>query len=232
MNRTIGLVGALLAGSGAAVLHFAALEKAQTETRVATIGYAILKKDYAAGEALEFTRETAPQLFKQLDIPKTTNVPAVKISDLNTVMGLRASRPLKAGELLLLQDIAPPDPSLLLRKGERALLVSLSDVAVEPKLLRVGAEVGFVVELTPPEEASGPAGNQGGSDRRKGDLGEIGPFRIVSVGDQVADGVRGSSQTIGVAVTVDEGGRLSEAGATLLESDSNRRLRAVTLFGR
>ena len=60
MSRTIGLFVALLVGGMAAVLHFAALSKAQSEARVPTVGYAAVKNDYAIGAPLVFTPENAP----------------------------------------------------------------------------------------------------------------------------------------------------------------------------
>jgi hypothetical protein len=230
MNHTIGLFGALLAGGAAALLHLAALDKARSEARVPTIGYAAVKKDYAAGEPLDFTMEKAPEFFYQINIPEKAKVPAVRISDLESVIGMRVPRPMKAGELLLIQDVAPANPSLLLREAERALLVSLKDVAAEPKLLRVGAEVGFVVEAAAGKDAGGSA-DQSSKPAPQDRLREVGPFRIVSVGDQVADGVRGTSQTIGVAIKIDDNGQLTESGAMLLDASEKRRLRALTLFG-
>ena len=225
MSRTIGLFVALLVGGMAAVLHFAALSKAQSEARVPTVGYAAVRNDYAIGAPLVFTPENAPEFFYQIDIPVKAKVPAVKIEDLNGVIGMRVPRALKAGELLLLQDLAPSNPTLLLGEGERALLVSVKNIAVEPKLLRVGQEVGFVIET--PKGSGTDAPTDAAAHER---LREIGPFRIVSVGDQVTTDVEGASSTISVAVKVEEGGKLPEHGAQLLDADEGHRLRALTLY--
>jgi len=220
MLRTIGLFLAVGAGAGAAILHYAALAKARNEARVPMEQYAAVKNDYPAGAVIDFTPENAPEFFYQIDIPRSSKVPAVKIADLSSIRGLRTPRALKSGELVLLQDVAPANPSMLLREGERAILITLNNVAVEPQLLRVGANVGFVVETTSPAQVETPA-----------PLREFGPFRIVSIGDQVADGVQGRSPTIGVAVKMEADGTLPADAATVVASSNGRKLRAVTLYG-
>lgn len=94
--------------------------------------------------------------------------------------GVRASRQLRKGDLLLWQDVVQP-VELKPSAGEDALTLSLEGVAVIPQLMNVGQQITFVVKPLSDEASVGSSSSSAlsrGPER-------IGPFRLLSVGSRL-----------------------------------------------
>jgi len=144
---------------------------------------------------------------------------------------------LEAGDVLLLRDIAASTLRLELGPKEVAINISLDGVRFEPRLLRVGARVGFAVR-------SGSL--QPGSSEEKGVASSIGvsyevlgPFRIVSLADQVRDSSRygedsssraAPASTISVARSLNDGDLLDGDSSRLIEANRTQAIGAVVLY--
>lgn len=144
---------------------------------------------------------------------------AVRYKDLNTVVGLKATRGLAKGQVLLLQDLEqppPPDVKANLGPDEKLMWLPLDTSLVVTSLLKAGDSVWFVVP--PLVRAPTPAtGSTPASDTRV-----IGPYRILGMGTRLGSSekllaVGGSTRQenlMAVAVTLKDG-KLDPAGEEL-----------------
>jgi hypothetical protein len=166
----------------------------------------------------------------ELYVAKDSVLKAVKWSDRTILYRAPIRRDFEAGELVMLSDVRVGKPDLHLNKGEVALQISLAGVDVEPSLLRVGREVGFVVHVQDSDETPGPAS---GNLPQK----ELGPFRLVSVGDDTEleslgdDGSRRTKlTTISVATELDPMNHiLTDDARRLVNAAKYRQILALTL---
>jgi len=228
--RSIGFIVAIITGILASILHFNALSAAKKAVKVKSTGFAAVKHDYAVGDVLGEPGGDKglkdPELFYQIMVPDKAKVPGVQISKLATAIRQIVTRPLKKGDMLFLQDLAPPQAQLKIgEKFQRGLFVSLSGVTFEPSLVRVGSRIGFIVEDTESSDLDSENEFDAGGTRR-----EIGPFLVLSIGDQLAYEATGKSPIIAVIAEVDDEQRLDEMSDALLAAEGDRRLKALTLL--
>ncbi|MCA9069781.1 MAG: hypothetical protein KDA84_12700 [Planctomycetaceae bacterium] len=208
------------------------MSAAKRELEPETRSYIAVQNAYEPGDRLDSpngVQVTSPSgLFWEIRIPIDANVPGVGISEgmpvseLDLVLDKVVNRRLAVGDMLFLQDLAPPDPPMMIDGSERALFITLDGVSFEPALLRVGSEIGFVVALN--EDSLQVASPEL-------PVREIGPFRILSIGGKVAVEARGESPIITVVSNViGENGELDANSVSLLAAEDSRQLRALTLW--
>lgn len=227
--RSIGFLVAIVLGVSASVMHFAALSNRMAAQEVKLTSYLAVKHDYQIGDRIGFPNGelglARGALFKRVYVPASKAFPGILVADADLVIGKLANRPLRNEDVLLVQDLGPESSQVSLGSGERALFVSLDGVAFESSLLRVGTEIGFVVEVS--EEDKFDAGDEAFS----GDsLREIGPFRLLSIGDQVAYEATGRSPIITVVAEIDGDRRLDEQSDRLIAAQGDRNLKALTIY--
>jgi len=153
--------------------------------------------------------------------------------DLNTVVGIKATREYKENELLFRSDYRTPRPELALKANERLIWVTVDSRAFVPELVDPGDEVTFILPTplgptpaapsvlpgtdTPePVRVDPPGGGSGAMEM-------VGPFKVGSLGNRLGrtEVMRASSitpvqqQQIGIVVRW-EGNKL-EANAMKLQ---------------
>ena len=133
---------------------------------------------------------------------------ALKYSDIATVKGLRAVRPLEGGSFLWRDDLRTPpaelDYSQNLRPGEEevALGVPIDTRSIVPALIEPGNEVSFLAPRAPaesPTPAGGVEPGKPGAGASSEEIERVGPFRVLSVGNRV--GRRDVFQAAGLPTT-------------------------------
>ncbi len=163
-NLLKGLLVPAAFGVAAALLSFIAMSQ---KTR--PIAYAAVAKPMKAGVDV-FAKESFEEVLLVEDIKAF-----VPKSEQASLYGLVAPRDFEQGDILLRRDIVPA-PILGATKGSVAINVPISGVQFEPRLLRNGSNVGFVipkdVDLTQEDAVGGYR--------------IIGPFRVLSVGRRVS----------------------------------------------
>jgi hypothetical protein len=154
---------------------------------------------------------------------------AVKYADRAILHGAPIRRDFEEGDLVLLSDVRAAKSDLNLGEDEVALLVSLSGVDVEPSLLRVGREIGFVVYEVDGEDGVSSAV---GTMRQV----ELGPFRLISVGDDTELETAGDDRsrnlkinTISVAAKVGSDHVIPDEQRRLINAAKRKQILAVTL---
>ncbi len=160
----------------AAGLNYAALSNQTTSA-----SFIVLKENIKAGQLLE------PDLLERIELPgnlESLSRTAVPYSMRQVLEGRPVSRDLEKGDLVLWRDTTPGPGELTAGKDEEALPISLDGLQVDPRLLRVGDEIGFLVDATPAGSASAATATSARPQARTV-IEYVGPFRILSVGDVV-----------------------------------------------
>ena len=151
------------------------------------MNFAVLSRTTAMQSYIEVTANLKPgetfkiPLLKQVKV--AAKVPgAIPWEERNVLATLRAPRPFEAGDWVMQSDIVPQDSvGIQLEKGEVALNVSLEGIVIEPKLLKIGQPIGFVIRQT---DENSPAATNSTTERIEGDKYQIvGPFRLVTLGE-------------------------------------------------
>jgi len=220
----------LLLAVAAGVLNYAALSRREGATGSETFLQAA--EDVAAGAPIGEGAVRPLPISGTDEELAALRAAAVPEAERATVVGNPAPRPLKKGDLILWRDTVPPPRDLEAGPGEKVLPVSLEGVTVEPGLLKVGREIGFLVDpgATAEDPRSRPAPEY------------VGPFRLLSVGAVVSPdayapagggpGRAGDRRVVSVAVKLDAENRLDARSGRLvaaLSSADRRRIVAVLL---
>lgn len=197
--------------------------------KLATESYVAVSKPFRAGDGKRITKDDLAKI--DAHVADGGVLKAVKWGDRAILIGAPVRRDFEAGELVLLSDIRLGKSDLRLQDGEVALVISLSGVDVEPSLLRVGRDVGFVVHSQETDEGIG-------SGMKSSTLPqvELGPFRLISVGDDTEtetvsdDGTRRAKvMTISVATSLDDDHVLADMARRLVNAAKYKQILAVTL---
>ena len=139
--------------------------------------------------------------------------------DVETVVGIKATRAYQGGDLVLISDYRTPPPQLELAENERLIIISVDSRSFVPALVDPGDYVTF---LLPKTHAAVDSAVPGGA------IESIGPFKVGSLGNRL--GSRDVMQAnrlspvqerqVGIVVRVDAGsgsGKLERSALTLLE---------------
>ena len=166
----------IVLGVVAAGLNYAALNN-----QTISASFLVLKENVKAGQLLE------PDLLERIELPgnlESLSRTAVPYNMRQVLDGRPVSRDLEKGDLILWRDTTPGPGELTAGKDEEALPISLDGLQIDPRLLRVGDEIGFLIDATP--AVSAPAGTATSARPQPRTVIEYaGPFRILSVGDVV-----------------------------------------------
>lgn len=218
MRHLLTIAAAIVCGIIAFVLNAAYLS-----SRTKPLQYVAIKSTVAAGEACD------KSVFTPMEVPADLKTAAIPYSEVATLWGRRAARDLEPGELVLRQDIVMERADMQLAPGETGLHIPVESLHLEPGLLRVGMEIGFVVPRAS-ADASNPAAVQ--------QFEQLGPFRIVSINSDVADspyeGDDASSARIAnitVAARLQTDGIFEGAANRLIDAASKNQVHAITFNG-
>jgi hypothetical protein len=214
--KSVGFLAAIACGILSSAVHYKVLQKNLASQSVQMTQYMVMFRDVMPGEVLD------KDSVDLVEIPSGIAIPAVKVKDFSVYEGVATvRRAIGKGQLLLHSDITGVAPGLNIQGDSgRGLSVSLSGIAFEPSLVRVGRQVGFLVD----EEQDGE-----NSSEAVGQFREIGPFLILGIGDLVADESKGESALLTVDASVVDG-VLDEKSGDLLSAMESQRLRGITIY--
>lgn len=193
-----------------------------------------------------------PEMFQQVDLPAdlrgSLKEAAVSWRDRVVLYQRPAARDLLRGDLLLHRDVVDPRRRIDIREDEVALHVRMAGATLEPSLLNVGDQVGFVAVdrragMQPFDLADAMADAAGdGSENDPDDdapelrPGEVlGPFRLVTVGNQSMPGQQvetGGAAVVTVAGRLGPDNRLNREARSLLALTSSNKQLSVVLYSR
>jgi len=217
MKSWIGLGAALALGVAAGGLNWWVLHGEAASRSFVTARGAI-----DAGRV--FTEDDLTPIELRGDLEGLANS-AVPFEERAVLLGRPAARDLREGEMVLWSDaVSSPPTELFTEDGEEALPVSLDDVSIVPKLLKVGQEVGFLITVPQPQEARR---DESAVDELS--IEYVGPFRILSVGERLGPEAPGGRSSRGtdervITVAIRREGR---AGANVLKDDSRKLVEAI-----
>lgn len=201
MKGIQGLILGLGVGVAAALFNWAYISRATGDVEaVAFVGIAP-NKDLDAGHIL------SEEDLVAVAIPP---IPARRLKDFaylyadrKSVLGLRVTRPVPGGSLLLQDDLRPPPPRLRFggqpagNTEEIAMFIPIDTRTIVPSLLEPGDMVSFIVSApTPAGLGNPPAGaNPGGPNppqnpaanppESQGGPQVIGKFKVLAVGNRL-----------------------------------------------
>jgi len=157
----------LLVGLIAAGLNWYVLNQRDAPKRYLRVKDKVNAGTPLTADALEVVELSGPP--DTLDQLKNTVVPA---GDKGLVVGRSTTRDLQPNDLVLWRDFVSARGEL----KKPFLPVSLEGLSLPERLLQAGDQISFIVSRRgPPATAGGPPGELG--------VEEIGPFRVLSVGD-------------------------------------------------
>ena len=204
------------------------------------MNFAVLSRTTAMQSYIEVTANLKPgdtykiPLLKQVKV--AAKVPgAIPWEERNVLATLRAPRPFEAGDWVMHSDIVPQDDvGIQLNKDEVALNVSLEGIVIEPKLLKIGQPIGFVIR-----QSDDPSADSATSTRRndKAEYQIVGPFRVVTLGAIAVEEVDPEEEdqlrppkTISVAVSGSDGNKLDAEAQLLSQAIEQTRITAIVLY--
>lgn len=215
MSAWMKLLIPLALGIVAAIVNFAVL-KQSVSSREFVVARVPIESGQEITQDLLTTREVSGHAAAMLK----SAVPAEGHESL--VLGRRAGRHIEADDLLLWQDVNVPS-ELAPRPGEDALTISLDGVAVVPRLLIVGQEVTFIVNIEDDPTAVDPTQPLEAAARFE----PIGPFRLLSIGprlSRIADDDSGNDldggRNITIAIPATQGEKFDRMTQRLLDAIS------------
>lgn len=204
------------------------------------INYAVLSRTTATQSYIELTGALKPgesfkmPLLKQAKV--AAKVPgAVPWEERHVLATLKAPRAMENGDWIMLSDVVPlAAAGIQLQQDEVALNVSLDGIVIEPKLMRIGQPIGFVIRK--PEEGA-PAEGAVSKVSDSSEYQIVGPFRLATLGEFSAhdqeeeeeDQVR-PPKTISVAVPSADGKSLDAESQLLARAIEQTRITAIVLY--
>ncbi len=196
-------------GIAAAVINFVVLKQLNQQTEFVSVGGKV-----PLAQGTPFAPANLTPLPVSGNVAKL-NKAWIRWEDRDTIFGRPAGRTLHRGELVLRQD-AQPVKELKPGPDEDAMVISLGSVEVEPKLLLIGEEIGFLIRQARPEPvvelpADKPSPVKIAPPKKPDpldvDIKYLGPFRLLSVGDRLSRNVgeskkdnRGDGRTVTIAI--------------------------------
>jgi len=220
-NIVLPLILAFIAG----VLNFAVLSRTSV-----TYSYVTVTSDLKPGEQFDLS---------QLDqVTVSAKVPgAILWEDRNVLATLSAPRSLLAGDWVMQSDVVPDEEAgIQLQSDEVALNVSLNDIIIEPKLLKIGQPIGFAIRDA---DASTTAVEGGSKPSGQEHFRIVGPFRLVSLGEIAKQEIRNEDadqgefpKTISVAVPAAADKKLDAESQLLTQAIEQTRIVAIVLYPR
>ncbi len=131
---------------------------------------------------------------------KDTAFPYAEDEGVGVLLGKRATRHYRKGDLVFRRDRAEPGPLGSLKADEEVHVVSMGNVDTVPQFMRIGGEISFRFQAAgQPDDAEW-----------------VGPFKLRSVGSRIVDNPYGENQP-------DEIGQVSNVGVILEKEGSEGR---------
>ncbi|TWU03701.1 CpaB family protein [Neorhodopirellula pilleata] len=165
MSHTIKLLAAVGLGLLAAILNFVVIS-----SRTNPVKFATLKEAVRAGTTI------TTDMITSIDVPaqfaESLSKSAVPMEDMAVLSGKAASQDIEAGILLLWDFVPIRGPQYDLRDGETAVFIDVSRSPVAS--ISVGEQISFRLPI----------------DDQESGFEWIGPFRVVTVGDNRVRGDR------------------------------------------
>ncbi len=165
MNYTIKLLIPMILGLAAAGINWMMLS-----SKAGTVQFVSATRDIEAGETLNRND------FQSVDLPlqfQSLTETAIPYSEVGLLAGQVAQRSLAHGDLLFYRDTPIEGLFVDRREGEELFFVDVSDVALVPRLMRIGYYIWFRVPAKASKLPTSPEW--------------VGPFRIVSVGSLISN---------------------------------------------
>lgn len=174
MNHWMRLGIPLALGAVAGVMNWSS-----NISRIAPLDCVRVDSDLPRGE--KFSEGNLVRIEISGDLKRLPDT-AVPWDDRAVLYGRPTPRDLKKGDLVLWRDATPTPKELPAREGEVLMSVSLGRMTVVPDFIRVGQEVGFLIERA---SKSREANNESAPEQRaKAEY--VGPFRVLAVGKRVS----------------------------------------------
>ena len=204
------------------------------------MNYAVLSRTTAMQSYIQVNGDLKPgdafklPLLKQVKV--AAKVPnAIPWEERNVLATLRAPRAMETGDWIMHSDVVPHDDAgIQLEKDEVALNVSLQGVVIEPKLLKIGQPIGFVIR-----KAEDTAETTNSKSTKPSEYQIVGPFRLVTLGDIAVHEVESQDEdqsrppkTISVAVPGADGNKLNVDSQLLAQAIEQTRITAIVLYPR
>jgi hypothetical protein len=205
------------------------------------INYAVLSRTTAMQSYIEVTAPLKPgdsfkmPMLKQAKV--AAKVPgAIPWEERHVLATLRAPRAIETGDWILLSDVVPQvDSGIGLSKDEVALNVSLEGIVIEPKLLKIGQPIGFVIRKAEASETSGAPAPTKATDSSEYQI--VGPFRLATLGEFATHDPESDEEdrqrppkTISVAVPSFDGKTLDAESQLLARAIEQSRITAIVLY--
>ncbi|WP_347244358.1 hypothetical protein [Thermogutta sp.] len=192
MKGIQGLILGLGVGLAAALFNWAYMTRATGDIEaVAFVGIAP-NKDLDIGHVLA-EEDLVPVAIPPLPARRLKDF-AYLYADRASIIGLRVTRPVPGGSLLLQDDLRPPPPRLRFggqpagNTEEIAMFIPIDTRTIVPSLIEPGDMVSFIVSAPTPvpggnppagENPTAPATNAGGGPQ------VIGKFKVLAVGNRL-----------------------------------------------
>lgn len=204
------------------------------------MNFAVLSRTTATQSYIEVTGNLKPgetfkiPLLKQIKV--AAKVPgAIPWEERNVLATLRAPRNFEAGDWVMQSDIVPQDEiGIQLEKAEVALNVSLEGIVIEPKLLKIGQPIGFVIRQSD-EVMANTTSSMNNTTPKEYQI--VGPFRLVTLGEIAVEEVDPDEEdqlrppkTISVAVPSSDGKSLDPEAQRLSQAIEQTRITAIVLY--
>jgi hypothetical protein len=207
----------------AGILNYAVLAKTAV-----THSYIKVTQDLKLGETFDLA------MFEEVEVTAIVSG-AVPWEDRNVLATLRTPRPMQTADWIMYSDVVPQEEhGIQLEKDEVALNVSLEGVVIEPKLLKIGQPIGFVIRKSDPQT---DLEKETGKARGKGEYQIVGPFRLVTLGDAFMHeveteehGEASPPKTISVAVPGTDGKTLNPDSQLLAQAVEQTLITAIVLY--
>jgi len=194
MKGIHGLILGLGVGIAAALFNWAYMTRATGDIdAVAFVGIAPAK-DLEAGHIL-MEEDLVPVPIPAIPARRLKDF-AYLYSDRASIVGMRITRPIPGGSLLLQDDLRPPPPKLRFggqpvgNTEEIAMFIPIDVRTIVPSLLEPGDMVSFVVGApTPAVSNPGTAPTDGSSTPETASLGGpqvIGKFKVLAIGNRLS----------------------------------------------
>ena len=218
-NIALPLILAFIAG----VLNLAVLSRTSV-----TYSYVTVTNDLKPGELFDLS-----QLDQVTVSAKVTG--AIPWEERTVLATLSSPRPLLAGDWVMQSDVVPNEEAgIQLKPNEVALNVSLDDIMIEPKLMKIGQPIGFAIRDS---EASAQSVEDGSKPSGQGQYRIVGPFRLVSLGEIANQEIRSEDteqteipKTISVAVPAAADKKLDAESQLLTQAIEQTRIVAIVLY--
>ncbi|MDC0936629.1 SAF domain-containing protein [Pirellulales bacterium] len=211
MSTTLKLLIPAVLGMAAAGINWVMLS-----SRAGTVQFVAATREIEAGEYL--SQEDVQPIELPLQFQSLVDT-AIPYSEVGLLAGQVAQRSLSPGDLLFFRDTTIRGLPIDRRAGEELFFVDISDVAVVPRLMRIGYYVWFRV----PEDPS----------IANSTTNWTGPFRIVSVDSVISNHgevERRRPQTVTVAYKTGESPKQDQQIAALERFSDRQQLEGASLL--